>query len=314
MEGEGFGLGVGLRPAKPAHDDARPMRYRAAMARSWMVACAMAFTLFASLRVFAADEIPHVGGAGADLRGQGFELLDLTGADFRGADLREASFRGASLVGATLQGADLRGAALQGANLRNADLRGADLRGARLARADLSGADLTLADLRDVDFFQESLTTTHDVVPEGIEVAPRRSERLASEEAATRAFSVKGAVLDRALQSRPICVYPPTSAVDVLHDFDRAKGLPLVANGNGEAPGSFIEARTDLLATIGCSNAKGEATFGLTRRALDTKDSSNVAGFDAAALRRTLAGHDCAGGWLLPDEMRRALASSLDPN
>lgn len=282
--------------------------YNFAMLRSWFIG--VVALLCVSLVAQAEDEVPHVGGAGADLRGQGFELLDLTGADFRGADLRGASFRGASLVGARLQGADLRGAALQGADLRNADLRGADLRGARLARADFSGANLTLADLRDVDFFQEALASPYEIPPEGIEIAPRRSARLEPEAAAVRVFSVRGAVLDRALQSKPVCVYPPTSAVDVLHDFDRAQGLPLIANGAGDAPAAFIAARTNLLATIGCSDAKGGATFGLVRRALDTREALRVAGFDPDALGRLLAAHDCAGAWALPEKMREDLARS----
>ena len=287
------------------------MRYRAAMARSWTNACAIALTLFASISVFADDETPHVGGAGADLRGRSFELLDLTGADFRAADLRGTNLRGASLAGSALQGADLRGAELQGADLRSANLQGADLRGARLARADLSGADLTLADLRDVDFFIEVARPRPTEVTDDAEQRPRKSEQLPPEAAANRTFSVRAAVLDRALQSKPVCVYPPTSAVDVLHDFDRAKGLPLVANVAGEAPDSFSRARTDLLATIGCSDAKGEAAFGLARRALGTSEPPPVAGFDADALRRLLAAHDCAGALALPDSERNALAESI---
>lgn len=285
--------------------------YYFAMFRSWFIG--VVALLCASLGAQAEDEIPHVGGAGADLRGQGFELLDLTGADFRAADLRGANLRGVSLVGSALQGADLRGAELQGADLRGANLQGADLRGARLARADLSGADLTLADLRDVDFFIEVAKPRPTEVTDDAEQRPRKSEQLSPEAAANRTFSVKGAVLDRALQSKPICVYPPTSAVDVLHDFDRAKGLPLVANGAGDAPPAFIDARTGLFATIGCSDVKGQATFGLARRALGPGEAPQVAGYDADALRRLLAAHDCAGASALPEATLETLKNFLSP-
>jgi len=267
---------------------------------------AAVFGVLVSSVTLADEQLPHVGGVGADLRGHSFAMLDLTAADLRAADLRGVDFRGASLVGADLEGADLRGAQLQGADLRNANLRGTNLQNARLARTDLSGADLTLADLRNVDFFIEGGTVSLEAEAEG--GRPRKSERVAPVAVASREFSVAGAVLDRALQSKPVCVYPPTSAVDMLHGFDRSRGLPLVADASGAAPTAFIEARTALLSRLACADKTGDVAPGLAAQADDNADSTPaLAGFNVVVLMRQVFARDCPDGRTTADGPQAAL-------
>ena len=312
--GEGPAATLARGPGFAANDRVSALDYSRAMRRLSVLAVVATIALSLLPPACAEEVSARVGGAGADLRGTNLARLDLGPADFAFADLRGADLRGAVLLGARLLGADLRGAALQGADLRGADLRGADLRGARLARADLGGADLTLADLRDIDLFQEDAVTEVPAAPAAAEGRPRKSEPEKRSGAAARDCSVAGATLDRALQSRPVCVYPPTSAVDVLHGFERAGGLPLIADGTGRAPGAFIAARSALLGELACAEATGEAAFGLARRALDVDAagvSASAAGFEVAPVIRALLDRGCAGARLFPSELRAALTRTL---
>lgn len=234
----------------------------------------------------------------------------LRGADLRGADLRYAQLQGADLRNADLRGARLDGAFLQGARLRGAKLRGASLRGAKLARADLRRADLTLADLRGADFFIEP---DWDALVQAVEtrVPPRADQdRLVRslDRVRARALSVSGATLDRTLLDRPVCVFPPVSALDVMHGYDTEKGKPVTATAEGLAPKAWIRERTALLGRLGCANRSGRVARAFAAGfAADRRASATETGVDANALIAALLKDDCAGGKALPVEVRNAL-------
>ena len=248
--------------------------------------------------------------AGASLAGSPLVAATFWGADLRGADLRNAALQGADLRNADLRGAWLDGAQLQGARLRGAKLRGASLRGAKLARVDLSGADLTLADLRGADFFIEP---DWDALIQAVDsrVPPRldRDRLLRSlRKMPTRALNLKGARLDRTLLDKPVCVFPPVSALDVFHGYDTSKGKPLTASSDGAAPKKWIDEHTTLLGKLACGERAGRVARafveGLTA---DRRGLAKETGIDVPTLIGALLKRDCAGGMALPAEVRDEL-------
>lgn len=72
---------------------------------------------------------------------------DLAGADLRNQDLEEVDLERADFTGAQLEGTDLRAANLKGVQFTDANLKNADLREADLYQADFSNANLTGAQL-----------------------------------------------------------------------------------------------------------------------------------------------------------------------
>jgi hypothetical protein len=81
--------------------------------------------------------------AGADLRGAGFQRVDLSTLDLRKVLLGGADLQHASLFRADLREGDLLGANLEGASLEHADLRRANLTNTKLAGSDLHWADIS---------------------------------------------------------------------------------------------------------------------------------------------------------------------------
>lgn len=247
---------------------------------------------------------------GADLKDARLEAAKLRRVDLRAADLRNAKLQGADLREADLRGARLDGAELQGADLRDAHLQGASLRGAKLAHADLSRANLAVADLRGVDFFTEP---DWDALAQVVELNfPARADRFQVIQdfgkTRKRETSVKDATLDRTLLDRPVCVFPPVGAVDILHDFDKSKGTPVIASAEGAAPKQYVADRTAYFGELACKNKVGRVAhvFAATLIAERRTPPAEI-GLDPASLIKRLLAKDCVGGATLPSDVRSEL-------
>jgi hypothetical protein len=247
---------------------------------------------------------------GADLKDARLEAAKLRRVDLRAADLRSAKLQGADLRGADLRGARLDGAELQGADLRDARLQGASLRGAKLAHVDLSRANLAVADLRGVDFFTEP---DWDALAQIVELNfPARADRFQVirdfGKARKREASIKGATLDRTLLDRPVCVFPPVSALDILHDFDRSKGTPVIASVEGAAPKQYVADRTAYFGELACNNKAGRVARAFASTLLtERRTPPTELGLYRAPLIKRLLATDCAGGATLPSEVKSEL-------
>ncbi len=247
---------------------------------------------------------------GADLKEAHLEAARLRRVDLRAADLRNAKLQGADLRGADLRGARLDDAALQGADLRDARLQGASLRGAKLAHINLERANLALADLRGADFFTEP---DWEALAERIELGfPARPDRFrvirSLEQARVRPPSVKDAILDRTLLDRPVCVFPPVSALDVLHDFDRTRGVPLTASAAGAAPKQYVADRTAYFGELACRNKAGRVARAFATMAIaERRTPTDELGLDLPPIVKQMLAKDCVGGATLPSEVRSEL-------
>ena len=259
--------------------------------------------------------IPEPGLApGAPLGSAPLATARLYGVDLRGADLRNAQLQAADLRRADLRGARLDGANLQGARLWGADLQGASLRGAKLARVDLRRADLRLADLRGVDLFTEP---DWEALAESIQTrVPALSDvkrRLRSIEVVReRPPSVEGANLAHTLLDRPVCVFPPVSPVDILHDYDNSEASILVASAEGFAPDIFIRERTDFLGRLACNDGLGRVAHAFAAGLLDGRHlPAKETSLDPAMLINALLASQCGGGQALTEATRQALSQKL---
>jgi len=145
-----------------------------------------------------------------DLRGIGFQKVNLSGANlsecrFMGAVLTECKLARANLFEADLQscnlsGSDLSSANLQKANLKEANLANSKLPGACLRNADLTQSDFTNSDLARADFhFAKCMGTDFRKAV----LAEANFERAFVRGALFRGANIKGAIFQGALGADP---------------------------------------------------------------------------------------------------------------
>jgi uncharacterized protein YjbI with pentapeptide repeats len=170
-----------------------------------------------------------------DLRGIGFQKVNLSGADlsecrFSGAVLTEcklprAKLFDADLSGCNLSGSDLSSANLQKANLKEANLANAKLPGASLRQADLTQADFTNSDLARADFHFAKCSGTDF---RKAVLAEANFERAFLRGALFRGANIKGAIFQGALGADPSLLKGDTGSGLDLDDGGPAGGSTIL--------------------------------------------------------------------------------------